>query len=65
MKDYQEKDFEELPKEVQNVINTYNTDNTNEYAEAQRIINELNQIGWTADYDLSGTIYDIKKIEQL
>lgn len=61
MKDYQEVEFEHLPQKVQNVINTYNSDNSNEYAEAQRIIDELNQIGWTADYDLSGTIYDIKK----
>ncbi len=48
------------PLEVLDIVDSFNED-LDVYSEAQRILNSLNAIEWTCDYDLSGTIYDIKK----
>jgi len=54
-------EYNSLPQIVTDIIDTWD-DCTDQYDECARIKYELNQIGWTCDYDLSGTIYDVKEI---
>ena len=54
-------EYDLLPNFIKSIVNTFD-ENKDHYSECKRIVNELNIIGWTADYDLSGTLFDIKKI---
>jgi len=36
-------------------------DNKNLYEECARIKYQLEEIGWTCDYDLSGEVYDVRE----
>jgi len=51
--------YDNLPEEVKAIVDTYN-DNENLYEECHRIKVELQQIGWTCDYDLSGELSDVR-----
>lgn len=54
-------ELETLPKEVQEILLNHNEEK-NLYKENDNLIKKLNNVGWTCDYDLSGEIYDIKKL---
>lgn len=52
-----------LPKDVKDVIEELdNSDYT--YADCNALVSKLEGIGWTCDYDLSGTPYDLQKIKE-
>lgn len=55
--------YDKLPKAVQMVLNSFD-ENEDSYKEGQRIIAELKPLGYTVDYDLSGTLFDLKKIRK-
>lgn len=55
-------EYDALPQEVKDIFNTHDGDES--YEECERIKNELNQIGWTCDYDLGAVIFDVKPIPQ-
>ena len=51
-----------LPKKVQDIIFKEEYEDST-YESNNKLIKELNGIGWTADYDLSASIYDLKPID--
>jgi len=53
-------EYDNLPERVKAIVETYD-DNENLYEECHRIKIELEHIGWTCDYDLSGEIFDVRK----
>lgn len=53
-------EYDNFPQEVKAIVDTYN-DNENLYEECSRIKTELEQIGWTCDYDLSGEVFNVKQ----
>ena len=52
-----------LPKKVQDIIFKEEYEDST-YESNNKLIKELNGIGWTADYDLSASIYDLKPIDK-
>lgn len=54
--------FETLPENIQKILNSFNEETDNQYEECQRVVNELEQNGYTAEYDLSGELFDLKKL---
>lgn len=53
-------DPDNLPKEVADIINKYDADSI-DYEMCDQIVKELNAIGYHANYDLGGYIYDVWK----
>lgn len=53
-------EYDKLPTDVRQIIDQFR-DGTDAYKECERIISELNNIGWDADYGLDGILYDFKK----
>lgn len=53
--------YDALPENIKEILGSYD-DNKNVYKECERIIKELEKNGYTADYDLSGDIFDLKKL---
>lgn len=51
--------WEDLPQEVQDIL--FRCAEYNTYEQCECTISLLEQIGWTADFDLSAQIIDIKK----
>lgn len=58
------KEYDNLPQEVKAILDTYN-EHKDAYKECERIIEELNKIGYTADYYLDGVLFDVKRIKKL
>jgi hypothetical protein len=56
-----EEEYDTLPQHIKDILDTYD-ENTELYSECRRMVAELEAIGWTAEFDLSGSLYDIKKI---
>jgi hypothetical protein len=56
-------EYDALPQEVKNILDSYD-DNEELYKECVRIETELSGINYQCDYDLSGTIYDVKPMIQ-
>ena len=54
-------DYELLPQEVQDVLDAHDFDDDS-YAAAKKTIKQLNKVGWTADYELSGDMTDLKPL---
>ena len=52
--------YENFPDEVKCIVDSWD-DNKNLYEECARIKVELEHIGWTCDYDLSGEVYDVRE----
>jgi hypothetical protein len=52
-------EYENFPLGVKAILSTY-SDNEDLYKECVRIKHQLEVIGWTCDYDLSGEVYDVK-----
>jgi len=54
-------EFDSLPEEVKTILSTFD-DNEDLYKECLKIETKLTDIGYQCDYDLSGTIYDVKPL---
>tara|TARA_R110001592_G_scaffold87117_5_gene257312 strand:- start:34221 stop:34982 length:762 start_codon:yes stop_codon:yes gene_type:complete len=54
-------EYELLPQEVQDVLDAHDFDDDS-YAAAKKTIKQLNKVGWTADYELSGDMTDLKPL---
>ena len=52
-------EYDNFPQEVKAIVDTYD-DNKNLYEECHRIQKELEHLGWTCDYDLSGEVFDVR-----
>lgn len=52
--------YETLPTEVKDIINSFNDDFT--YDNCERLLAELKPLGYTFDYGLDATPYDLRKI---
>jgi hypothetical protein len=52
--------YEDLPQEVQDVIDKHGEPNG--YEGCKKLIADLELIGYTCDYDLSATPYGLRKI---
>ena len=53
-------EYNKLPTDVRQIIDNFHEER-DQYKECSRIISELNNIGWDADYGLDGILYDFKK----
>lgn len=51
-----------IPAEVKAIMDTFNDYSGNEYLELDRIVNELNQIGYTFDFYLDAEPYGLRPI---
>ena len=51
----------ELPKTITDILSTHNQD-ADAYAEAKRIADKLEKVGWTVDWGLDGELYDLKPL---
>ena len=54
-------EYDNLPKHIKRILDTFDEDK-DPFRECERIKNLLELIGWTCDYDLSGCISDVQKI---
>lgn len=50
-----------LPLEVQDVINKF-SESENDYADCAKLVEELNDVGYTCDYGLDAEPYNLRKI---
>lgn len=55
--------YQTLPEPVQAILMAFNEDADNLYQECKETISRLERCGYTADYDLSGQLFDLKKIK--
>ena len=55
-------EYDALPQYVRNVLDTHDGDES--YEQSQRIVDELNAIGWTCDYDLGAVIFDVRPLDK-
>ncbi len=55
-----EEEYDNLPQEVKDILDSFDM-NIDAYQACDEVIDKLDDIGWTADYGLSGEIYDVKK----
>lgn len=51
-------EYDNLPENVRDIINSFDED-LDSYIECERIISELNLIGYTAEYYLDGVLFNI------
>lgn len=51
-------DYDNLPDNVKDIINSFDED-LDSYVECERIISELNLIGYTAEYYLDEVLFNI------
>ncbi len=58
-----------IPSEVQEILETFDEDKPNTYLELDRLVNELENIGYTFDYYLDADPYGLRpnnvKLEEL
>ena len=51
-------EYDKLPENVKDIINSFDED-LDSYIECERIVSELNLIGYTAKYYLDGVLFNI------
>lgn len=51
-----------IPRDVQVILDSFNKESFNQYKELDRIINEIELIGYTFDYGLSAEPYGLRLI---
>ena len=51
-----------IPSEVQEILETFDEDKPNTYLELDRLVNELENIGYTFEYWLDGESYGLRPI---
>jgi hypothetical protein len=61
MEDLFEKDFSELPIEVQEVLNQYTYEDFN-YESCANLVDDLNKIGYTCEFGLSADPFGLRKL---
>ena len=54
---------EVLPKEVQAILEKYSNEDFN-YENCSNLVDELEQVGYTCEYGLDASPYDLKKVEK-
>lgn len=54
--------YELLPQEVQDLIMDFGMVNECTYVSCRKLIADLEKLGWTCDYDLSGEPFDLKPL---
>lgn len=52
-----------LPQPVQDILLSFDEEENGMYNECKRVIALLEQNGYTADYDLSGQLFDLEPLE--
>ena len=52
--------YDALPQEVKDILDTHNGDEC--YIQCQRIVDELNAIGWACEYDLGSGIFGVEPL---
>lgn len=58
-------DIENLPEEVQEILSNYEVEiEDGDYKAIEQALKELEEIGYTFDYGLDGTIFNLRKIGQ-
>ena len=50
--------YQNLPQNVKDIVDSFDED-LDSYMECERIISELNLIGYTADYYLDGVLFNV------
>ncbi len=55
-------DYESLPEPVQAILMSFDEEANNLYQECERVGEELKEHGYESDYDLSGELTTLKKI---
>lgn len=55
-------EYDDLPEEVKEVLSQCTQDY--DYEDCYRVVLELHEIGWTADFDLSAQLGSFKKIKK-
>lgn len=63
MEDLFEKNFDELPKEVQEVLSNYVYEDFN-YESCANLVDDLNSIGYTCEYGLSAEPFGLRKLTE-
>lgn len=53
--------YKTLPQEVQNILAKYD-DGDNTYENCQNLVNDLETVGYTCNYDLSAMPYGLRKL---
>ena len=53
--------YETLPMEVQEVINNF-SEKDNDYDNCAQLVEELEAVGYTCDYGLDASPYDLKQL---
>ena len=56
-------EYDLLPDNVKAIMDTFNQE-LDSYKECNRLLNEVEKIGWTFDYYLDGIPYNFKQIEK-
>jgi len=55
--------YNNAPQEVKDILASFDELSNNYFTECKRVIAELEKHGYTADYDMSGELFDLTKIE--
>jgi hypothetical protein len=53
--------YSELPQNIQDIIFSFNED-LDAYKECERIENELKPLGYSVEYGLDGTLFNLQKL---
>jgi hypothetical protein len=57
------KAYDEAPQNVKDVCDSWD-ENADPYKECARCVEELNAIGWTAEYYLQGELFHLRKMDK-
>ena len=53
--------YEALPQNVKDIVDSWDEENNDKYNESSRIVDELEAVGYTAEYGLCGEIHSVVK----
>ena len=53
--------YEALPQNVKDIVDSWDEENNEKYKECARIVEELEAVGYTAEYGLCGEIHSVVK----
>ena len=56
--------YDALPQNIKDIVDSWDEENNDKYNECARIIEELEAVGWTAEYGLCGEIHSVMSFEQ-
>jgi hypothetical protein len=54
--------YQTLPKEVRDTCENFNEDASNSYEECAKLVNRLEELGYTIDYYLDGVPFNLRKL---